>query len=231
MAPDDAPRAVLVQTTLPVLPLSPNGERPHIRTERLLIKPLLQTDLQAYHKLRLQPEFMAETTLGKVDANVGETQATLDFFIDPPGVHFLFGIFLAETGELIGDGGIHTFQSKPIGWPAMGYKLGKEHWGKGYATEAMSAILQAWWTLPRHEVKMEIHPGTIKQKLERREPALPVVYECVVGDVANYNSLSKRVLEKLDCEHFGTWDEPDTQLHRLGEPLGTAHYVLSCPST
>jgi RimJ/RimL family protein N-acetyltransferase len=201
---------------------------------------LTQDDLEAYYALRKQPEFMAESTLGVPDSSVAETQTALDSYIDTLGSHFFFGIFLNDTGELIGDGGMHTVYSGSTGWPEIGYKLHRPHWGRGYATESMRAILDAWWRLPREEVEMSIHPATFarKEKVEdavqkgeaEEETQIAPSRERVVADIATYNTASRRVLEKLGFAHFGTWDEPDTQLHRLGEPLEMGHYVLSRPS-
>ncbi|KAI0863678.1 acetyltransferase domain-containing protein [Xylaria cubensis] len=220
---------VPVRTTLPRLPLS---ERPTIRTERLLIRPLIQDDLEAVYSLRKEPKFMAESTLGTPDTNIEESQASLDKLTKPPAEHFIFGIFLADTGELIGDGGIHTIRGSGSGWPELGYKLHPAHWGRGYATEAVSAVLKAWWELPREEVEITVHPGTLPPKKGAdEESGTPVVFrERMCADIAAYNAGSKRVLEKLGFEDFGFWEEPDTQLHRLGQPLMMGHFVLSSPS-
>ncbi|KAI0555491.1 acetyltransferase domain-containing protein [Xylaria curta] len=217
---------VPVRTTLPRLPLS---ERPTIRTERLLIRPLTQDDLEAVWSLRKEPKFMAESTLGKPDANIEESRASLDRLIKPPAEHFIFGIFLADTGELIGDGGIHTIRGSGMGWPELGYKLHPAHWGRGYATEAVSAVLKAWWELPREEVEITVHPGTLPLNKETVE--VPMVFrERMAAEIAAYNAGSQRVLEKLGFKDFGFWEEPDTQLHRLGQPLMMGHFVLSSPS-
>ncbi|KAI1756945.1 acetyltransferase domain-containing protein [Xylaria castorea] len=225
---------VSVRTTLPRLPLS---ERPTIRTERLLIRPLTRGDLDAVYSLRKEPKFMAESTLGKPDASIEESRAQLDRLIEPPAEHFFFGIFLAGTGELIGDGGIHTIRGSGMGWPELGYKLHPAHWGRGYATESAGAVLKAWWALPREEVEIQVHPGTLppqkKKKVadEEEESESPIVSrERVVADIAAYNAGSRRVLEKLGFDDFGFWEEPDTQLHRLGQPLMMGHFVLSSPS-
>ncbi|KAI8954075.1 acetyltransferase domain-containing protein [Xylaria longipes] len=216
---------VAVRTTLPRLPVS---ERPTIRTERLLMRPLTQDDLEALFSLRREPKFMAESTLGKPDASIAESQAELDKLTRPPAEHFVFGIFLAGTGELIGDGGIHTIRGAGMGWPEIGYKLHPAHWGRGYATESMTAVLRAWWELPREEAEVTVHPGTLPQEKGSEGPI--VSRERVVAEIAAYNAGSQRVLEKLGFEDFGSWEEPDTQLHRLGQPLMMGHYVLSSPS-
>ncbi|KAI3322154.1 acyl-CoA N-acyltransferase [Xylariaceae sp. AK1471] len=242
--------SIPVRTTLPRKPLPPISERATIQTKRLLMRPLTQDDLEAYHSLRTQHAFMAESTLGIPDSSIAETQAALDSHINTLGSHFWFGIFIADTGELIGDGGIHTVYTGSMGWPEIGYKLHQPHWGRGYATESMSAVLKAWWQLPREEVEISIHPDTFEKKKEgedgarlpqsvdreggeeeKEKKAAPMMsQERVVANIATYNTASQRVLEKLGFEHFATWEEPDTQLHRLGEPLEMGHYVLSSPS-
>ncbi|RYC58742.1 hypothetical protein CHU98_g7455, partial [Xylaria longipes] len=111
-----------------------------------------------------------------------------------------------------------------MGWPEIGYKLHPAHWGRGYATESMTAVLRAWWELPREEAEVTVHPGTLPQEKGSEGPI--VSRERVVAEIAAYNAGSQRVLEKLGFEDFGSWEEPDTQLHRLGQPLMMGHYVL-----
>lgn len=49
------------------------------------------------------------------------------------------GFVLKETGELIGSGGL-TYCAEEDVWK-IGYNLRKDMWGKGYAVEAMRAIM------------------------------------------------------------------------------------------
>ncbi|GAW14365.1 hypothetical protein ANO14919_037670 [Xylariales sp. No.14919] len=218
--------SVVVRTTLPRLPLPPASEWSAIHTERLLLRPLTKDDLQAYFALRQQPEVMAESSLGKPDSDISETQAALNDFVNPERENFLFGIFIAATGELIGDGGIHTVRFGSMGWPELGYKLAPAHWGRGYGTESMSAVLKAWWALPRQEAEVKVHPDSLQ-----KEPGGSILSrEHVAAEIATYNKGSRRVLEKLGFRHFGTWNESDTQLHRLGQPIEMAHYALPGPS-
>ncbi|KAF2969498.1 hypothetical protein GQX73_g4059 [Xylaria multiplex] len=228
MASDDInATSVAVRTTLPRLPLPPSSEWSVIHTERLLLRPLTQDDLEAYYALRRQPEFMAESSLGKPDSDISETQAALDDLVNPERENFLFGIFIAATGELIGDGGIHTIRFGPLGWPEIGYKLAPAYWGRGYGTESMGGLLKAWWQLPRQEAEIKVHPNSLWKNEEVEGPVLS--REHVVAEIATYNKGSQRVVEKLGFRHFGTWEEPDTQLHRLGQPLELGHYALSSP--
>ncbi|KAI0817319.1 acetyltransferase domain-containing protein [Xylaria sp. FL0064] len=255
---------IAVLTTLP-LPLPPPSSRPLLHTPRLLLRPFQASDLSSYHALRTQREFMSESRLGKPDASLQETRAALDELTDPTRENFMYAVFLSDTGELIGDCGVHTVRFSGMGWPEVGYKLAPAHWGRGYATEAMRAVLAAWWGLPRgeEEVVVKVLAGTlgiassisvptatettetIKEPTsattttttadevkgeETGEEGLRLERERVVAEIATYNKGSQRVLEKLGFEHFGTWEEPDTQLHRLGQPLEMGHYVLASPS-
>ncbi|KAK6193420.1 hypothetical protein LQW54_012484 [Pestalotiopsis sp. IQ-011] len=61
-----------------------------------------------------------------------------------------------EEGELIGDGGVHAFAGSDSGWPELGYKFKREHWGRGYATEFAAAFVRFWWGLPRRPGRVEV---------------------------------------------------------------------------
>lgn len=79
----DKPTLVKVKTTLPSRPFPTNAERPPIRTERLVIRPLMQDDLPNVRALRTQPEVMQFTMAGRIDGDLSETQAKLDPFLPP----------------------------------------------------------------------------------------------------------------------------------------------------
>ncbi|KAI2616954.1 acyl-CoA N-acyltransferase [Hypomontagnella submonticulosa] len=208
-----------IGTTLPCVPLPPNSEREPIRTERLLIRPLQEDDLQDYYVLRTQPEVMLGTKRGVPDRDIEESRTVLKAFL-PGNEHksFYFGAFLASTGEYIGEGGIHTMESFWSGWPEIGYKFKREYWGQGYTTEFMRGVLEAWWKLPRQHVKARIDSTSVEETSEGE--ATEQVYAKVVVD----NLGSRKVLEKLGFTHFSEWIEPDTHLHRLGQPVTLVGY-------
>ncbi|KAI1100563.1 acyl-CoA N-acyltransferase [Jackrogersella minutella] len=212
---------VIVETTFPCVPLPPNYKREPIRTRRLVIRPMREEDLQAYHELRSQPEAMTGTSRGRPDHDINESRLALDDFLPlRDSKKFLFGVFLASTGELIGEGNVHTLESS-CGWPEIGYKFRKEVWGQGYATEFLDAFLAAWWSLPRFHTKHRVCSSSIcrMNKAEAQEQ----VY--ANADVQNIGS--RRVLEKVGFIQFLEWTEPDTQEHRLGQPVTLVGYRLS----
>ncbi|KAI4869916.1 acyl-CoA N-acyltransferase [Hypoxylon rubiginosum] len=206
-----------VETTIPRVPLPPNSEREPIRTERLVIRPMREDDLLAYHGLRSQPEAMTGTMRGRPDRDVDESRAALRDFLSPNDEKtFLFGVFLASTDEFIGEGGVHTLESSTCGWPEIGYKFRKEFWGRGYATEFLGALLEAWWRLPRSNTRAHVASSSIPKGGDTTEQVT------AIADVQNIGS--RKVLEKLGFIRFVEWTEPDTQEHRLGEPVTLVGY-------
>jgi RimJ/RimL family protein N-acetyltransferase len=203
----------MTTTVLTTLPLIPERLPMPILSPRLIIRPLRLADLDAFRRLRSQPEAMAHSRRGRPDADLGETLAKLERLQAPcRDSHLYFGIFLRrgpttttatasartwvevdgddsissssdgtgseggdggdgsssssigstagseagvdvvavdEEGDLIGDGGVHRFASEATGWPEFGYKIRKEYWGRGYATEFACAFMRVWWALPR----------------------------------------------------------------------------------
>ncbi|KAI1642078.1 acyl-CoA N-acyltransferase [Daldinia loculata] len=213
-----------VGTTLPHIPLPPISQRQPIRTERLLIRPMREDDLQAYHELRLQPEAMACSRQGRPDHDIEETRSALNKFLPPHSDEtFLYGVFLPSTGELIGEGGIHTLESSSCGWPEIGYRFRKEVWGQGYATEFLRALLKAWWDLPRNQTTLRVHSTSVQ-----KGSSVDAV-EQIHANTDLPNIGSQKVLAKLGFIQFSKYMEPDTQEDKLGEPLELIGYRLPFP--
>lgn len=61
------------------------------------------------------------------------------------GEWFQFGIELCETAELIGD--IGFLNTDPDGKCWIGFTLDQRYWGRGLASEAVSAVLEYYATL------------------------------------------------------------------------------------
>ncbi|KAI6083503.1 acyl-CoA N-acyltransferase [Hypoxylon rubiginosum] len=208
--------------TLPCIPLPSNSERKPIRTQRLVIRPLREDDLPAFHVLRSQAAAMTGTSQGRPDRNIDESRTALCDFLPPcDRTKFLLGVFLASTGEFMGEGGVHTMSSSVCGWPEIGYKFKEEFWGQGYATEFLAAMLEAWWKLPRSNTGLRFLSSSIPEGSEASEQI------SAVTEV--HDTKSQRVLEKVGFVEFIEWTEPDTQEHRLGQPVTLVGYRLAAP--
>ncbi|KHN96892.1 Acyl-CoA N-acyltransferase [Metarhizium album ARSEF 1941] len=191
---------VMTRTTLPASPLPPLNTRPEIRTERLVLRPTLESDLEEWHALRLQPEVMKWTGQGKPDPDINWSKETLTWRLSPEGdAKYEYVVCLADTRQMIGTAGSHMLVGE-LGWPVIGYLLRKEFWGKGYATELVHAFLKAWWALPRDEVDVKVEKSTAVEEDDGK------VRECIVAVTADSNKPSQRVLAKANMRFVKAWD-------------------------
>ena len=129
---------------------------PTLETERLLLRPFRDEDLDAYAEFSADPEVMRYMgpPLSREDA--WRQIAMLLGHWRLRG----FGSWAAEereTGELVGRLGPH----RPEGWPGfeIGWVLGRRYWGRGFATEGARAALEyAFTELDQPHVISLIHP-------------------------------------------------------------------------
>ncbi|KAM0478179.1 hypothetical protein ACHAPX_005369 [Trichoderma viride] len=203
-----------VKTTLPKA-YPPMSARESIRSERLILRPYAATDVNDFHLLRLQPEVMKWTGQGRPDKDLEETAKCLEDRL--PGSAkgesaYEFAICLAETGEMIGTGGSHMRVGE-LGWPVIGYLLRTEFWGKGFATELMTAFLKAYWALPREEVEIKVEKSTIVGSETDLQP------EHITAITATDNGASQHVLGKLGFKLARLFEEEDPHTPDVMEAL------------
>lgn len=115
-----------------------------LSTNRLEIRPILESDIEIVHQLQSNEEVERYNTMGIApDKNFSQdilTQYMRDFQ-DPHASHLVYVILLKEENTAIGLLGLKMsrpkYQSAEI-W----YKLLPEYWSKAYATEAAGRILE-----------------------------------------------------------------------------------------
>ena len=122
-------------------------------TERLLLRRLRVSDLEAFLAYRNDPEvarYQAWEACDEGEAR-GMIQALEREEPATPGEWFQFAVELRATEGLIGDLG---FRVETDGKQAeLGYTFAREHWGEGYASEAVSGLLNyAFRDLGLHRV-------------------------------------------------------------------------------
>ncbi|CAJ2499830.1 Uu.00g026830.m01.CDS01 [Anthostomella pinea] len=208
--PPPAPSSkIKITTTLPTRPLPPNAQRAPILTPRLVIRPFAPTDLDGIHALRSQPEVMQWTSVGRPDRDRAETQAFMDRYLPPnEGRSYDFVMCDRATGRVLGTGGMHKMECLELGWPEVGYMFRKEAWGRGLATEFLTAWTEAWWALPRSVVEVEVDADSVAGLEAGPGTQLP---EMVSAMAESNNPGSIRVLEKAGFRSFKTWKEPDSR--------------------
>lgn len=114
------------------------GPLPTLRTDRLLLRPLALTDVDAMFPLCAEPEIGGNAGW-KPHQNAEETADVLrTFFIGQD----IWAVTRALDGALMGTVGVIDDPKRENADARMlGYWLGKPHWGLGYMTEAVQAVL------------------------------------------------------------------------------------------
>ena len=155
-------------------------------SERLVFRPLLESDFEAYHLTLKQPEPMIaygldalpEPRIARMWFDQFQTETRVGIFLKNPDV---------IEGELIGEGMVYKVYNE---WPRVHYVFKKEYWVKGYATEYLNAFLPAWWDLPREKTRIFVE----KISLDSHEKENATERLCAEIDKDNKGSL--RVVEK-----------------------------------
>jgi ribosomal-protein-alanine N-acetyltransferase len=158
-----------------------------LRTTRLLLRRWTERDRGAFHALNSDPDVMA--TIGPV-----MSRAESDAFMNRIESRFDehgFGLWCVDLdGEPIG------FTGLALPWfrdgVEVGWRLRREHWGRGYAPEAARACLQLGFG--------------------------PLGLDEIISFTAGTNSRSQRVMQKLGMtrDESGDFDHPSVP---EGSPL------------
>ena len=114
-----------------------------LETDRLLLRPLVPEDAQTVARLAGRRE-IADTTLS-IPHPCSEQQAqewiALRAAQGNPAKQIAFGITIKADGQLIGAAGLGDIDPEHC-HAEMGFWIGVEWWGKGFASEAAAAVLR-----------------------------------------------------------------------------------------
>lgn len=113
-----------------------------IESERLLIRNLKNSDLDNFHSYRSNPEVTKYQGFDVMNMAAAEAfiAGQIDKMFGEPGAWVQYAIENKETAQLIGDCAIKLDAYDPR-MAEIGMTIAPQHQQKGYAKEAMSAIL------------------------------------------------------------------------------------------
>jgi len=110
-----------------------------IYTERLYLRPFQQSDEARFIDLKTHPENMAQTRIGALD--IGQTIDLLETYI-AQWRHSSIGMWVLidqQTETFIGECG---FAGRPgFNGVTLRYTIDRQWWGKGFAPESVTAVL------------------------------------------------------------------------------------------
>ena len=117
------------------------GGTVRIKTERLVLRRHTIEDADRLHDMFGADEKMFEYSGWDPYATREMARKTIQGFIDKYDEEFFFGWAIESDGELIGTIGAydHNAEADSI---EIGISIGRRNWGKGYATEALKAVLE-----------------------------------------------------------------------------------------
>ncbi len=134
--------------------------RSSITTARLTLRPLMAEDAAFLATVLGDPEVMAFSEAGALDA--GGVRAWLAAEIArSPGGFARRAICIADTGTLIGYAGLTQDRGRAARDAGeLGVRLARRAWGHGYASEAATALLIAGFRDHRlAAIEAEVDPG------------------------------------------------------------------------
>jgi len=112
-----------------------------LETPQLRMRPFVPADADAVFRYRRDADVMRYIP-GGADKAFEDTQEILDRYFEHQEKYGFskWAVVLPETNELIGDSGLLLLEKGPDF--ELGYRLAREHWGKGLATECGRAWLE-----------------------------------------------------------------------------------------
>jgi [ribosomal protein S5]-alanine N-acetyltransferase len=115
---------------------------PELRTERLLLRALRDSDAEDVFAYAKQPE-VARHTLWDPHRSIQDSYAFLDFVQvqHRSGQAFIWGMVHAGETRVIGTIGLANFVPQHSR-AEIGFAIASRYWGQGYTTEAVRAVLR-----------------------------------------------------------------------------------------
>lgn len=134
-----------------------------LETARLVLRPLIADDEDALAEVYCDAEtmrwFPAPYTRERLRNKIAEQK---DHYRSGTG---LLGIVRKDTGKLIGDCGIVWQEVEGSLEPEIGYRVNRDSWGHGFATEAARAMIEyAFEGLELDHVISLIRPGNMPSR-------------------------------------------------------------------
>jgi RimJ/RimL family protein N-acetyltransferase len=166
-------------------------------TLRVSIEPLSLRDVDEFVRYRRDPKVARfqgwETTYSEDDA-VRLIESHVGATIPAQGDWVQLAIHHRETGELLGDLGLHSVTESDSTFE-LGFTIAPEHQGLGYATEAASALI--------HHLFTEVGAAKIVATTDRRNgPSISVLVALGFSRDPSHSWIEDFKGEEVEMEYF-----------------------------
>jgi len=121
---------------------------PIIETDRLLLRPFCEQDTENVFACWESDPDVAKYMFWCSHNDINKTKEWISFETEqiPSDKWFRWAVIIKSTNTLIGTGLVYFEEEYNLF--EVGYNLGKEYWGYGYATEAMKAVVEYAKNIP-----------------------------------------------------------------------------------
>ncbi len=158
-------------------------ETPVLETKRLMMRPPHRADIEDLAIIGNDRQIAEMTSRMPHPYTQDDALAFIEGFENGQNEGCIYAITVTETGRLIGMGSVEN--RARFGGLEIGYWLGQAFWGKGYATEAASALVDLAFRVTETDV--------------------------VLAACRTNNPASRKVLQKQGFEFLGL-DEMDSRV-------------------
>ena len=137
-------------------------ETPLLETERLRLRPMTEADMGFIFRLFSDPETNRYSSYPDL-ATPEEARRMFEGYLRPGFEdHFKVAAELRETGEAVGTLGLYRYIERDRR-AELGFDLLRVHWGRGYMSEAVGALLgYAFGELGLNRVEATVDPLNLR---------------------------------------------------------------------
>lgn len=111
-----------------------------IETARLLLRPMLSSDVEALLHIFADAKVMASFGVAPFDAEQMRRWVQRNLDHQSQYGYGLFSVILKADGVLIGDCGLEQMDEEDVHAAELGYDFRSDYWNQGFATEAATAV-------------------------------------------------------------------------------------------
>ena len=129
---------------------------PVLETRRLLLRPLLRKDASDIFSFASDPE-VSRFVLWETHRSIADSRFYIQYMrnLYRRGLPSSWGVMLKDSGRIIGTIGFMWF-SESNSSAEIGYSFARPEWNRGYATEALHAVMRsAFSSLPLNRLEAQ----------------------------------------------------------------------------